>query len=283
MWSSERFLWPLCSSSCSAVLQFRLSLKGFVSPTLCDVAAESPASSRCEIPSSPSPKGELTASVPVAGTMAPALKGDRRCWWQYWLQSPQACGSQGRCNGAGSAEQPHPLNPARTAGPSLHCPGLVPPLQALPPRKPSESGSVLPASRRGIYLNCKPCGGEHTGGESCFSSLWQRGIEWDLPFPPGVRAHLNSCLQAPWHSCLGSACLLWKGQQLHSGVALEERAASPCGLFTPGQGICPWVHLLKIAHVSNSPCLFSSLGLCTWVLVTLSKAATKTIQILASE
>lgn len=46
MWSSERFLWPFFSSSCL----FRLSLRGFVSPTFCGVAAESPASSGCEIP-----------------------------------------------------------------------------------------------------------------------------------------------------------------------------------------------------------------------------------------
>lgn len=78
MWTSERFLWLLCSSICSAVLQFRHSLKGFVSPTLCGAAAESPASSRCEVPSSLSPQAELTASVPVPGTMAPAQRHQAR-------------------------------------------------------------------------------------------------------------------------------------------------------------------------------------------------------------
>lgn len=67
MWNSERFLWPFFSSSCL----FRLSLRGFVSPTFCGVAAESPASSGCEIPVSLPEgrvnKGELTTSVPALG------------------------------------------------------------------------------------------------------------------------------------------------------------------------------------------------------------------------
>lgn len=145
MWSSERFLWPLCSSSCSVLLQFRLSLKGFLSRTLCSVAAESPASSRCEIPSLLSPEGELTTSVPV---LAKGLLWDNGSSLQKRQAlavggtvipiAPEPVAPREGCSGAGCIEPPQPLSPARTAPHCLYpfpwpCPSIPAHTQVLPP------------------------------------------------------------------------------------------------------------------------------------------------------
>lgn len=178
MWSSERFLWPLCSSSCSVLLQFRLSLKGFVSPTLCGVAAESQASWRHETPSLFSPKGELTTSVPVL------------CKGLHWdnstsLQKRQALAAGGTtvpiasepvASRKGAVEQGALSHTSASVllerQPLCLCPLSRPsPLilahtQALPPRKPSVSASALSASRKATYLSHKPCR-RTTGRGSC--------------------------------------------------------------------------------------------------------------------
>lgn len=173
MWSSERFLWPLCSSSCSVLLQFRLSLKGFVSPTLCGVAAESQASWRHEISSLFSPKGELTTSLPV---LCKGLRWDN----STSLQKRQALAAGGTtvpvasepvASRKGAVEQgalSHTgasvlLEQQPLSRPS---PPILARTKALPPRKPSVSGSALSASRKGTYLSCKPCR-RTTGGGTC--------------------------------------------------------------------------------------------------------------------
>lgn len=179
MWSSERFLWPLCSSSCSVLLQFRLSLKGFVSLTLCCVAAESLTSSRCGIPNLLSPKGVLTTSVPVL---------DKGLRWDNGtsLQKQQALAVSGptvpmapepvapREGAARLGALSHPSTstllerqPLCLRPLSWPSPPMPAHTQALPPRKPSVSSSALSASRKGIYLSCKPCRRGATGGGSC--------------------------------------------------------------------------------------------------------------------
>lgn len=178
MWSSERFLWPLCSSSCSVLLQFSLSLKGFVSPTLCGVAAESQASWRHEIPTLFSPKGELTTSVPV---LCKGLRWDNSTSLQKRqvlaaggttvpiasepVASRKGAVEQGALSHASASvlleQQPLCLCPL-----SRPSPPILAHTKALPPRKLSVSGSALSASRKGTYLSCKPCR-RTTGGGSC--------------------------------------------------------------------------------------------------------------------
>lgn len=144
----------------------------------------------------------------------------------------------------------------------------------------SEWFSSPSQEKRNAPKTLNPAGEEHTGGGgSCLSSPWQGGVEWVLPFSPDVRAHLNSCLHAPWHSCLEGACLLWKDssctvrlhwwreQHLPMGYSHPDKASVPeliCSRWPLSVALLGCFLPLECAAESWSP---------------LSKAPTKTIWI----